>query len=188
MICHRNSSTKNAGNSPVGRPFAPLVAYSQASPMNVHVSTEVRASVPRFVVYEVERVLRHAVYRLGARRRLSTLNLRFVGDREMTAIHGRFLGEEKPTDVLSFEGTALPGESNEPPLGDMVINWHAVLRQAEAATWDAWGREAANLAIHGFTHLLGHDHKTRTEARRMLRVERRVARGHGLGPIHRPYG
>lgn len=96
------------------------------------------------------------------------------------------MGEPVPTDVLSFEPETLPG-TVEASLGDLVLDFDAVVRQAPAATLAAWSAEATTLAIHGLVHLLGHDHATRPQARQMLRAEVRAHRVAGLGKPHRGY-
>jgi probable rRNA maturation factor len=56
-------------------------------------------------------------------------------------------------------------------LGDIVISADTADRQA-AATGRALREELAALLIHGLLHLLGYDHQTPSEARRMKRLER----------------
>ncbi len=55
------------------------------------------------------------------------LTVRISGDRELRRLNRRFLGEDHATDVLSFPtGDREPGAY----LGDVVISWPAVTRQA----------------------------------------------------------
>ena len=87
-----------------------------------------------------------------------------------------FLGEERPTDVLAFS----QGEGGGPPghpglLGDVVISVETAARQA-ARAGHSLEREAALLLIHGILHLLGHDHATAAERRRMWALQRRLLR------------
>lgn len=120
--------------------------------------------------------------------RLGTLSVRVVGDAEMSELHLRHMNERGPTDVLSFPAEAIPGvPDDERPLGDLVVDWDAVVRQAAGAHHHAWLDEATALTVHGLVHLLGHDHRTRREARVMFRLERRASRSAGLPPARRPY-
>jgi probable rRNA maturation factor len=88
-------------------------------------------------------------------------------DRALRRLNGRHRGRDKPTNVLSFPGAG-PGH-----LGDVALALGVVRREAGAAG----RRPAAHLAhlvAHGTLHLLGHDHLTAGEARRMERAEARA--------------
>jgi rRNA maturation RNase YbeY len=92
--------------------------------------------------------------------------VRISGDRELQRLNLRYLGEDHPTDVLSFpSGDDGPGSH----LGDVVIAWPAVVRQA-ADFGHSEESELALLAVHGFLHLLGWDHATKKEEREMNRL------------------
>jgi len=94
------------------------------------------------------------------------LALRVSGDRELRRLNRRFLGEDHATDVLSF-----PSDERAPGahLGDIVISWPAVIRQAAE-----FGHPAENelglLTVHGFLHVLGWDHATVGEEVEMRRL------------------
>lgn len=97
-----------------------------------------------------------------------------VGDRTMARLNQRYRGIAHSTDVLSFpmrEGPFASLAANL--LGDVVISAETADRQARAA-----GRplrdELAALLIHGLLHLLGYDHQTPSEAKRMRRLEARL--------------
>lgn len=97
-----------------------------------------------------------------------------VGDRAMARLNQRYRGMAQSTDVLSFPMREGLFSSLSPTLlGDVVISAETADRQARAA-----GRslrdELAALLIHGILHLLGYDHQTPSEARRMKRLERRL--------------
>ena len=93
------------------------------------------------------------------------LTVRVTGDRELRRLNREFLGEDHPTDVLSFPS----GDVASGYLGDLALSWPAVGRQAEA-----FGHppevEAALLAVHGLLHLLGWDHASPTDEREMTRL------------------
>ena len=92
--------------------------------------------------------------------------VRISGDRELRRLNRRYLGEDHPTDVLSFpSGDHGPGSH----LGDIVIAWPAVHRQA-TEFGHSEESELALLAVHGFLHLLGWDHVTMQEEREMNRL------------------
>jgi len=118
--------------------------------------------------------------------RWATLGLRVVDDAQMSALHLRYMGEAGPTDVLSFAPDALAPDPI-PALGDIAIDWDAVVRQARGPGPRAQLDEATILLVHGLAHLLGHDHRDRREGRAMARVEATVLRRLGVPDQARPY-
>jgi len=150
----------------------------------IQLAAGLRGHVRPGVLRSLAHGLNRAAHRLGVGR--STVTLRLCQDAEMAELHRQHMGLAGPTDVLSFPAMAMPGDSTE-HLGDIVIDWDAVLRQAPPS---ASGRraEVLSLGVHGLVHLLGHDHATRRDGRRMLRLEQRAARVLGLGRLDRPYG
>ena len=123
--------------------------------------------------------------------RWATLGLRIVDDAEMTVLHQRYMNESGPTDVLSF-GPQLEVEDLADPLahmslGDIVLDWDAIVRQARGWTERARLDEATVLLVHGLAHLLGHDHRNRSEGRSMARAEAKVLRRLGVPDQPRPY-
>ena len=97
--------------------------------------------------------------------------LLLVGDRTMARLNKRYRGIASSTDVLSFpmrEGlfaSLSPGQ-----LGDVVISAETAHRQARAAG-RSLREELATLLIHGILHLLGYDHQTPSESRKMKKLE-----------------
>jgi probable rRNA maturation factor len=127
--------------------------------------------------------VRRAARRLGIdAQALRELGLRIVDDREIAALHLEFMGEAGPTDVLSFSPPL-----GDPGLGDLVLDWDAVERQARDRSPAALLDEATVLVVHGLAHLLGHDHRNRREGRAMHALERRVLRALRVPDPPRPY-
>lgn len=111
-----------------------------------------------------------ASLRLGA----AELSIVITDEPTMRGLNAQHRGEDHATDVLSFplwEGAhafvAMGGRGRAPALlGDVVISVDTAARQAGArgVTLEA---EATMLLAHGILHLLGLDHRDRTEERRM---------------------
>jgi len=93
------------------------------------------------------------------------LAVRISGDRELRRLNRRYLGEDHATDVLSFPA----GDQQEPHLGDIVVSWPAVRRQA-LEFGHPEDSELGLLVVHGFLHLLGWDHVTVTEEEELNRL------------------
>jgi probable rRNA maturation factor len=99
-----------------------------------------------------------------------------VGDRAMTRLNLLYRGIAHSTDVLSFPMREGQFASVSPTLlGDVVISANMADRQA-AAAGHSLHNELAALLIHGILHLLGYDHQTPSDARKMKRLERRFIR------------
>ncbi len=119
-----------------------------------------RVSRPRLA-----RVLRGAAATLGV---AGEVALVLTGDRAIRPLNARYRGKDRPTDVLSF-----PGEGGESGLGDIVISVDTAARNARALG-RTLPRELEVLSLHGFLHLLGHDHET--DDGTMDRLEGRLRR------------
>jgi probable rRNA maturation factor len=113
------------------------------------------------------------------------LSIALTDDREIHELNRSFRRRDKPTDVLAFamregEGPPRSGASDSELLGDVVISVDTARRQASRR-----GRSLANevrvLLAHGLLHLLGYDHRTRAEARRMGVKTRKLSRAAVVG-------
>jgi probable rRNA maturation factor len=126
----------------------------------------------------------------------SQVTLTFVGPRQMRSVNRAARQVDRLTDVLSFpmlelqhgrlrrkltakdylDPTAIPLAVS---FGDILLS----LDQAEAQAADyghSLEREVAFLATHGMLHLLGYDHQTPAEERKMQARQRQVLQSLGL--------
>lgn len=93
------------------------------------------------------------------------------------ALNLRHRGVDDTTDVLSFSMREGEGGDLHPALlGDVVISVDQAARQAAGEL----EHEILRLLAHGLCHLLGMDHATAREARRMQAAERRLLAAAGL--------
>ena len=91
---------------------------------------------------------------------------------------------DKPTNVLSFPADAPEIPGVPPLLGDVIVAYETLAREA-ADEGKPVLHHLAHLAVHGYLHLLGYDHETDSEADAMEGLERQIlARLH----IADPYG
>jgi rRNA maturation RNase YbeY len=121
-----------------------------------------RRRVPR---ERLRRVLRGAA---AALRVEGEVALVLGGDRLVHRLNRQYRGKDRPTDVLSF-----PGDGAEGSLGDIVISLDTAARNARSLG-RTLPQELEVLALHGFLHVLGHDHET--DDGTMDRIERRLRR------------
>ena len=109
------------------------------------------------------------------------LSLVFVDVPAMEQLHVQWMGEQGPTDVLSFPMDELrPGSPDRrtPPglLGDVVVCPQVAEDQARRAGHST-SDELALLVAHGILHLLGFDHAEPDEAREMFDLQRDLLAG-----------
>jgi probable rRNA maturation factor len=93
----------------------------------------------------------------------SEVSLLFTDDAHMRTLNRRYRGKDKPTNVLSLPSAPPLVGRLGPLLGDVVLAADTVHREAEAAGL-APNHHLTHLIIHGFLHLIGHDHEDDSEA------------------------
>ena len=90
-----------------------------------------------------------------------------VDDATIARLHGEFLGDPEPTDVLSFVLERSPQALE----GEVVVS--ADTAGANAIRYHCTAEEELLLyVIHGMLHLVGHDDATPRKRARMRRRER----------------
>jgi probable rRNA maturation factor len=95
------------------------------------------------------------------------LSILLTGDDQIQKLNRIYRKKNRPTDVLAFaqrEGDH--GERAGDLLGDVVVSIPTARRQAAARGKDL-SSELTMLLAHGLLHLLGWDHATEAEDRRM---------------------
>jgi probable rRNA maturation factor len=107
-----------------------------------------------------------------------------ASDAEVRDLNGRFRGQDKPTNVLSFPAAALPNAPASDASGDIVIAYETVMREA-AEEGKPPLHHLAHLTIHGLLHLGGYDHEDDGEAEEMEALERRILRNLGMADPYR---
>jgi probable rRNA maturation factor len=91
-------------------------------------------------------------------------------DSEIRKLNREWRAKDSATNVLSFP---MPGGSAGGAvmlLGDIVIAYETTAREAQAEG-KPFRDHLSHLAVHGFLHLVGHDHETDREADAMETLE-----------------
>jgi probable rRNA maturation factor len=90
------------------------------------------------------------------------------GDAFIRDLNREWRGVDAPTNVLSFPAGGDPASA--PLLGDIVIAFETASREAFEAG-KPLRDHVAHLLVHGFLHLIGHDHVEAAEAEAMEALE-----------------
>lgn len=129
----------------------------------MRVAVVVRAARPGIRPDRLRRVVRHVLKREGAPRSAS-VTVALVTDAMIRRLNRKFLGKDRPTDVLAF-----PGDSSAS--GDVVVSVDRARIQARRMGHPV-AAELALLAAHGVLHLLGHDDRARGQRADLARRQR----------------
>jgi probable rRNA maturation factor len=92
---------------------------------------------------------------------LDEIEVSFIDDAAITHVHGEFLNDPTPTDVITFEH------------GEVLISTETAIRQAAGHANDPQ-RECALYLIHGLLHLNGHDDHAPEEAEAMRSMQENI--------------
>jgi len=118
------------------------------------------------------------------RGRAAELSLVLGGDPLVRSLNRRWRGRDQATNVLSFPAGSEAGGEGPLLLGDVVLAYETVAREAETQG-KTLAAHLSHLVAHGVLHLLGFDHESDAEARRMEGLERRILARLGMGDPYR---
>jgi probable rRNA maturation factor len=101
------------------------------------------------------------------------LCVHLADDAHVRDLNARWRGLDEATNVLSFPTVEPAAVGQARLLGDIVLGFETIVREAGAE-----GKPLADhyrhLVVHGFLHLIGFDHETDSDARRMEAMEARI--------------
>jgi probable rRNA maturation factor len=107
----------------------------------------------------------------------SELAVMLTDDEGIRALNRNWRGIDKPTNVLSFPALQPrgPRQADDAPrmLGDIAIAYETTRQEADEEQ-KPFGHHLSHLAVHGFLHLIGHDHEHDQEAETMESIEREI--------------
>lgn len=124
----------------------------------------------------------------------AALAVALIDDATIRRLNRDFRGIDKATNVLAFPAAPPPAADTARAaprqLGDIAIAHGVTAREAEEAG-KPFNHHLSHLAIHGFLHLLGHDHDRDDRADEMERLERAILAELGIpdpyaAPIETP--
>jgi probable rRNA maturation factor len=131
------------------------------------------------ITYKLKMLIREAIETtldFEDYRNICEVSVTFTDNEGIRELNKKFRNIDKPTDVLSFPLFDFEGESEEPPideminnLGDIVISLERAREQAEEFG-HSFERETAFLCVHSMLHLLGYDHEISEEDDKDMRA------------------
>jgi probable rRNA maturation factor len=92
---------------------------------------------------------------------LEEIEISFVSDEDISRVHGEFLNDPTPTDIITF------------PHGEILISLDTAARQA-ADHGETFERETGLYLIHGLLHLAGWNDHEPNERDEMHRLQAKI--------------
>jgi len=108
----------------------------------------------------------------------SEVSLLFTSDHHIHQLNRQWRDQDKPTNVLSFAAHETGGPVT-PILGDIVLAQETISNEAKQQN-KSHDDHLTHLIVHGFLHLLGHDHQDDAEALQMEKLETDILAGLGI--------
>lgn len=134
---------------------------------------------------EIEKLLNFAAQKESVEDN-SEVSVTFVTNERIHEINREYRDKDAPTDVISFameelgEGELeLVGVNMPRVLGDIIISIPRAREQAEEYG-HSFIRELGFLSVHGFLHLLGYDHMTEADEKKMFTLQKEILNEYGL--------
>ncbi|MEH2538891.1 putative rRNA maturation factor [Bradyrhizobium sp. AZCC 1577] len=104
------------------------------------------------------------------------LAVMLTDDAGIRTLNSNWRGIDKPTNVLSFPALQpAAGAPADAPrmLGDIAIAYETTRKEADEEE-KPFDHHLSHLAVHGFLHLIGHDHEKDDDAEAMEDLEREI--------------
>ena len=101
------------------------------------------------------------------------LTILLSNNRNIKKLNKKFRNKNKPTDVLSFPAEKKINLKKTSYIGDIVFSYEFI-NKPKAASLLEFKNKVTKTFIHGFLHLLGHDHIRLKDFKKMLIEEERI--------------
>ena len=99
------------------------------------------------------------------------LTLLLSNNKNIKRLNNKFRGKNKPTDILSFPlKTQI---NNKFYLGDIIISYQ-FMNKPRISDDLIFKKKVIKIFIHGFLHLIGFDHKTNNDYKKMHNQEVKI--------------
>jgi probable rRNA maturation factor len=141
--------------------------------LDISVPSSLWRGLPRARAIARETIAAAAAESGGIAREGGMVSLCLADDAALRALNARWLGIDKPTNVLSFPSSSGGRLGDATMLGDIALAYETLAREAENLGVPV-ADHYRHLLAHGFLHLIGYDHETDAEAERMEALETRI--------------
>jgi probable rRNA maturation factor len=118
------------------------------------------------------------------RAKTTELSVLLTGDAAIRKLNGLYRGKDKATNVLSFPAGADGPSDGAVLLGDVVVAYGTVVKEAKEAG-KSLKDHLSHMVVHGVLHLLGYDHEVSSDAKTMERLETKILAGLGIQDPYR---
>ena len=100
------------------------------------------------------------------------INFILADDRFLKKLNNDFLNKKKSTNVLSFPNKKFFNDK-ENFLGEIFLSYETCKKEAKKFKISNKDR-IGHLIVHGTLHLLGYDHKTKIDEKKMINIESKI--------------
>jgi probable rRNA maturation factor len=102
-----------------------------------------------------------------------SLTILLSNNKNIKELNKKFRNKNKPTDVLSFPSEKKINIKKTSYLGDIIISYEFINKPKNLNNLD-FKDKVIKIFIHGFLHLLGHDHIKLKDFKKMLKEEEKI--------------
>ena len=106
-------------------------------------------------------------------RKKINLSILLSDNKNIKKLNKRFRNKNKPTDVLSFPFEKKLNLKKNTYLGDIVISYEFMNKPKSLSNLD-FKNKVTKIFIHGYLHLLGHDHIKLKDFKKMNQEEEKI--------------
>lgn len=141
---------------------------------------------PEFKLFINKKLIRNALKATFISKQLSlsknALTVWITNDVKIRDLNLKFRNIDRVTDVLSFPADEIDLETGKRYLGDIVISYPQLIRQTSRYSKNS-ETELSLLCVHGALHLLGYDHDTYKNKKRMWTFQSEILNSLGYTQI-----
>ena len=101
------------------------------------------------------------------------LTILLSNNTKIKKLNKKFRNKNKPTDILSFPSEKKLYIKNNYYLGDIIISYEFMNKPKFSNNFE-FKKRLVKIFIHGFLHLLGHDHIKVKDFKKMIKEEEKI--------------
>ena len=102
-----------------------------------------------------------------------SLTILLSNNKNIKKLNKKFRNKNKATDVLSFPSEKKLNIKKSPYIGDIIISYEFMNKPKTLSVLE-FKNKVTKIFIHGFLHLLGHDHIKLKDFKKMLAEEEKI--------------